>query len=171
MDHFAKPDDELAVAQREGTLYRNFQGYSTHADCDLVGLGITSIGKVGNSYSQNLKTLDEYYARIDADVMAVYRGIELDDDDILRRDVITQLICNFCLRPEIVEKQYNIDFRDYFSTELEELQVLASDGLISVDENMNIEVKPGGRLLIRNVCMVFDKYLREASEQRFSKVI
>ena len=171
MDHFAKPDDELAIAQREGTLYRNFQGYSTHADCDLIGLGITSIGKVGNTYSQNVKTLDEYYDRVDAGHLPVYRGIELDDDDVLRREVITQLICNFYLRPETIEKQFNIVFKDYFSTEIEELQVMANDGLISIDENNNIDVKPAGRLLIRNVCMVFDKYLRRASEQRFSKVI
>lgn len=171
MDHFAKPDDELAIAQREGTLYRNFQGYSTHADCDLIGLGITSIGKVGNTYSQNVKTLDEYYKRIDAGLMPVYRGIELDSDDILRREVITQLICNFHLRPEAVEKQFDIHFREYFSKEIGELQEMANDGLISIDENFNIHVKPAGRLLIRNVCMVFDKYLREANEQRFSKVI
>lgn len=171
MDHFAKPDDELAIAQREGTLYRNFQGYSTHADCDLIGLGITSIGKVGNTYSQNVKTLDEYYQRLDAEQMPVYRGIELDNDDILRREVITQLICNFSLRPESIEKQFKIDFENYFSTEIGELQTMAHDGLISIDEDHNINVKPAGRLLIRNVCMVFDKYLRQASEQRFSKVI
>jgi oxygen-independent coproporphyrinogen-3 oxidase len=171
MDHFAKPDDELAVAQREHTLYRNFQGYSTHADCDLIGLGITSIGKVGNTYSQNVKTLDEYSARLDAGQLPVYRGLVLDDDDVLRREVITQLICNFSLEPAAIEKQFNIDFRDYFAQELEELQVMADDGLIAFDAAGNIEVQPAGRLLIRNVCMVFDKYLRQASEQRFSKVI
>jgi len=171
MDHFAKPDDELAVAQREHTLYRNFQGYSTHADCDLIGLGITSIGKVGNTYSQNLKTLDEYYERIDADKMPVFRGLELDADDVLRREVITQIICNFSLRPDEIEQQFDINFKEYFSTELNELRVMADDGLISLDENNIIEVEPAGRLLIRNVCMVFDKYLRESGEQRFSKVI
>jgi len=171
MDHFARPDDELAVAQREHTLYRNFQGYSTHADCDLIGLGITSIGKVGNSYSQNVKNLDEYYKHIDSDRLAVYRGIELDDDDILRREVITQLICNFSLRPTEIEQQFNIDFKGYFVTELQELQVIADDGLISIGEYNEINVLPPGRLLIRNVCMIFDKYLRQASEQRFSKVI
>jgi oxygen-independent coproporphyrinogen-3 oxidase len=171
MDHFAKPDDELAVAQREHTLYRNFQGYSTHADCDLIGLGITSIGKVGDSYSQNVKKLDEYYGLVDAGKLPVYRGIELDNDDVLRREVITQLICNFSLRPIEVEKQFNINFKDYFSTELKELIMMADDGLISLGENNEINVLPAGRLLIRNVCMVFDKYLRQASEQRFSKVI
>jgi oxygen-independent coproporphyrinogen-3 oxidase len=170
MDHFAKPDDELAVAQREGTLYRNFQGYSTHADCDLIGLGVTSIGKVGNSYSQNLKTMDEYTARIDAGRLAVYRGIELDDDDVLRREVITQLICNFTLDPRQIERQFGIDFAEYFALELKELESMAADGLIVIRDGV-IDVAPAGRLLIRNVCMVFDKYLRQASEQRFSKVI
>ena len=170
MDHFAKPDDELAVAQREGTLYRNFQGYSTHADCDLIGLGVTSIGKVGNSYSQNLKGMDDYTARIDAGQLAVYRGIELDDDDVLRREVITQLICNFRLDPRHIEQQFAIDFDDYFAVELKELESMASDGLLTIRDGV-IDVAPAGRLLIRNVCMVFDKYLRQASEQRFSKVI
>ncbi|MGV7235492.1 MAG: oxygen-independent coproporphyrinogen III oxidase [Nitrosomonadaceae bacterium] len=171
MDHFSRPDDELAIAQREHTLYRNFQGYSTHADCDLIGLGITSIGKVGNTYSQNVKTLDEYYALIDAGKMGVYRGLELDADDVLRREVISQLICNFSLRPTEIEQQFNINFKDYFSTEVKELRVMADDGLITLDENMNIGVELAGRLLIRNVCMVFDKYLRQANQQQFSKVI
>ena len=134
-------------------------------------MGITSIGKVNNTYSQNVKTLDEYYALIDDNKLAVYRGIELDDDDLLRREVITQLICNFSLYPEEIEKQYKIKFGEYFAIELEELQTMANDGLISFDENNVINVQPAGRLLIRNVCMVFDKYLRQASEQRFSKVI
>ncbi len=171
MDHFAKPDDELAVAQREHTLYRNFQGYSTHADCDLIGLGVTSIGKVGNTYSQNVKTLDEYYALLDDGKLPVFRGLELDDDDVLRREVITQIICNFSLRPAEIEKQFGINFEEYFVAELKELRVMADDGLISLDENNVIDVEPAGRLLIRNVCMVFDKYLRQNSEQRFSKVI
>ncbi len=170
MDHFAKPDDELAVAQREGSLYRNFQGYSTHADCDLIGVGVTSIGKVGNTYSQNLKTLDEYYAHIDAGQLAVYRGLELDADDVLRREVITQLICNFSLNQSDIESKFDINFADYFALELEELQQMAKDGLITINDDV-INVVPAGRLLIRNVCMVFDKYLRQATKQQFSKVI
>ncbi|MCK4839634.1 MAG: oxygen-independent coproporphyrinogen III oxidase, partial [Desulfobulbaceae bacterium] len=170
MDHFAKPDDELAVAQRERSLYRNFQGYSTHADCDLVGVGITSIGKVGNTYSQNIKTLDEYYACIDAGQLAVYRGLELDADDVLRREVITQLICNFSLKQTDIETQFDISFEDYFALELGELQQMAKDGLITINDGV-INVVPAGRLLIRNVCMVFDKYLRQTSKQQFSKVI
>jgi oxygen-independent coproporphyrinogen-3 oxidase len=170
MDHFAKPDDELAVAQANGTLYRNFQGYSTHANCDLVAMGITSIGMVANCYAQNLKTLDEYYAQIDAGELAVFRGVSLTDEDILRREVINQLICNFVLRMPDIEEQFGIDFRDYFTKEMEELLPMQEDGLIKIS-NDSITVTPAGKLLIRNICMVFDAYLRARNEQRFSRVI
>ena len=170
MDHFAKPDDELAVAQREGQLYRNFQGYSTHADCDLIGLGVTSIGKVGNSYSQNMRTMDEYNARIDAGRLPVFRGIELDKDDLLRREIITELMCNFDLDEQSIETKYSINFDDYFRVEQDDIAQLQRDGLISVD-GRHIQVQPAGRFLIRNICMVFDKYLRQSTERRFSKVI
>jgi len=170
MDHFARPDDELAVAQREGSLYRNFQGYSTHAECDLVAMGVTSIGMVGNTYSQNVKTTEEYYQLIEAGRLPVYRGIELDDDDVLRREVITRLICQFELDMAAIAKQFNIDFAEYFALEMEEIRQIESDGLLAIDGDM-IRVLPAGRLLIRNVCMVFDRYLREQTEQRFSKVI
>ena len=170
MDHFAKPDDEMAVAQREGTLYRNFQGYSTHADCDLVALGITAIGKVGDTYSQNVKTLDEYYERVDAGRLPVFRGVQLDGDDVLRREVITQLICHFELNMNAIERHYSIDFTRYFSKELAELALMENDGLLAVYDQV-IRVLPAGRLLIRNICMVFDRYLRESQPQRFSKVI
>ncbi len=170
MDHFAKPDDELAVAQREGTLYRNFQGYSTHAECDLIGLGVTSIGMVGDSYSQNVKTLDEYYACIDEGRFPILRGFTLDADDKLRREVITQLICHFSLNKQTIEQQYQITFDDYFKIELEQLKSMQDDGLLALSSD-KIEVQPAGRLLIRNICMIFDKYLREKKEQRFSKVI
>lgn len=166
MDHFAKPHDELARAQREGTLYRNFQGYSTHADCDLIALGVTAIGKVGDSYSQNVKTLEEYYALIDAGRLPVYRGIGLEADDLLRREIITQLICHF----EVDLGRFAVDFARYFAAELDELQVMADDGFIALD-GQAIQVLPAGRLLIRNVCMVFDRYLREVHGRRFSKVI
>lgn len=171
MDHFARPDDELALAQREGQLYRNFQGYSTHAHCDLVALGVTSIGMVGNTYAQNMRTLDEYYARIDAGELAVFRGIELTRDDELRRAVITQLICNFTLDMDAVGREWDIRFGDYFAGELGRLQVMARDGLIAIDDGV-IDVLPAGRLLIRNICMVFDRYLGAAGQTaRFSKVI
>ena len=171
MDHFARPDDELALAQREGQLYRNFQGYSTHAHCDLVALGVTSIGMVGNTYAQNMRTLDEYYARIDAGELAVFRGIELTRDDELRRAVITQLICNFTLDMDTVGREWDIRFGDYFADELGRLRVMARDGLIAIDDRV-IDVLPAGRLLIRNICMVFDRYLGAAGQTaRFSKVI
>ena len=170
MDHFAKPDDELAVAQRNGQLYRNFQGYSTHADCDLLGFGVTSVAKVGRSYSQNVRTLEAYEHCIDAGRLPVYRGIELSDDDVLRRDVITRLICNFELDKSAIEAQYGIVFDDYFASVGTRLAQLADDGLIVMD-GPRIEVQAKGRMLIRNVCMVFDNYLRGNHAQRFSKVI
>jgi oxygen-independent coproporphyrinogen-3 oxidase len=170
MDHFAKPGDELAIAQQNGTLYRNFQGYSTHADCDLIGLGATSIGMVGESYSQNLKSLEDYYARLDAGRLPVFRGVRLDADDRLRRAVITDLICHFRLEFAAIERQYPINFLDYFSVELAELADVQRDGLIAISD-IGIEVLPPGRLLIRNTCMRFDRYLRGAEQQRFSKVI
>ncbi|MBK8182141.1 MAG: oxygen-independent coproporphyrinogen III oxidase [Candidatus Competibacteraceae bacterium] len=170
MDHFAKPGDELATAQQNGTLYRNFQGYSTHADCDLIGLGATSIGMVGDSYSQNLKGLEDYHARLDRNQLPVFRGVRLDADDRARRAVITDLICHFRLEFAAIEQQYNIRFEDYFAVDLAELSGLQADGLVAISPT-GIEVLPPGRLLIRNICMVFDRYLRESQQQRFSKVI
>ena len=170
MDHFAKPDDELAVAQREGTLYRNFQGYSTHAGCDLVAMGVTSIGMVGDSYSQNVRTNDEYYERIDAGRIPVFRGVELDSDDKLRREVITRLICHFHLDKQEIAERFGIDFDDYFADELGQLQGMERDGLLDLHED-GIQVRPEGKLLIRNICMTFDRYLREQPQRRFSKVI
>jgi oxygen-independent coproporphyrinogen-3 oxidase len=171
MDHFARPDDELAVAQRGGQLYRNFQGYSTHAHCDLVAMGVTSIGMIGNVYAQNMRTLDEYYARIDAGELAVFRGVELSQDDELRRAVITQLICNFTLDMAEVSRDWAIRFDDYFAAELARLAVMAEDGLVGISDD-SLEVLPAGRLLIRNICMVFDRYLGESGHTtRFSKVI
>ncbi len=171
MDHFAKPNDELAVAQRNRTLYRNFQGYSTHANCDLIGLGITAIGMVGDSYSQNVKTTDEYIAALDAGHLPILRGVELTPDDRLRRRVITELICHYRLDFDQIEREFPVHFREYFATELEDLRGMEADGLLTVDAE-GIRVGPRGKLLIRNVCMTFDRYLREkATVQRFSKVI
>ncbi|MEJ2589941.1 MAG: oxygen-independent coproporphyrinogen III oxidase [Candidatus Thiodiazotropha sp.] len=171
MDHFAKPGDELVRAQEEGTLYRNFQGYSTHADCDLIGIGATSIGMVGPSYAQNMRSLDEYYQRIDSGRLAIFKGIRLNDDDLLRRDVITQLICNFSLSIAEIERKWQIDFRDYFARELSQLDAMQADGLLSISDN-GLQVLPRGRLLIRNICMKFDAYLAtKESMGSFSKVI
>lgn len=170
MDHFAKPDDELAVAQRENKLYRNFQGYSTHAECDLIGLGITSIGSVGDAYSQNLRTLDEYNQCIKNDQLPVFRGIRLNEDDKIRRTVITRLICHFALNIKAIEAELNINFADYFTSELQDLQQFLIDGLIKISPT-KIEVLPAGHLLIRNICMVFDYYIQQKTENNFSKVI
>lgn len=170
MDHFAQPHDELAVAQRNNTLYRNFQGYSTHADCDLIGLGTTAIGKVGDSYGQNVKTLEEYADRIDNGYIPIFRGVALTADDKLRRAVIMQLICHFYMDIPKIEQDYHIDFKEYFATEWQELATLQADGLLTYDE-CHIEVLPAGRLLVRNICMTFDAYLRQAQAQKFSKVI
>lgn len=169
MDHFAKPDDELAVAQREGKLYRNFQGYSTHSDCDLVGLGMTSIGRVGDAYIQNVKELGDYNQKITQGKLAVFKGLDLNPDDQVRKAVITQLICHFDLDFAAIEQQFAITFDRYFDAELQALLPMQADGLLTVDAQ-GIKVLTPGRLLIRNICMVFDRYLAE-KQQQFSKVI
>lgn len=171
MDHFAKPDDELAIAQRDGKLYRNFQGYSTHSDCDLIAMGVTGIGSVGNTYSQNVRTLDEYYAILDEGELPVFRGIVLNQDDVLRRFVIGELICHFFLDTRNVENRFNIEFASYFAAEIEALHKMQADELVAMDDD-HIEVSPKGRLLIRNICMVFDYYLaKQGQTNTFSKVI
>jgi oxygen-independent coproporphyrinogen-3 oxidase len=171
MDHFARPDDELALAQRNGTLYRNFQGYSTHADCDLIGIGVTSIGKVGATYGQNRRELDEYYADIDGGHLPVFRGIELSRDDEIRRDVITRLICHFKLDFSEVERAWDLNFQGYFGRDLAKLEGMQADELLEIDAS-GIRVLPKGRLLIRNICMAFDAYMEAKQGQGgFSKVI
>ncbi|WP_301100285.1 oxygen-independent coproporphyrinogen III oxidase [Propionivibrio sp.] len=171
MDHFAKPDDELAIAQREGRLHRNFQGYSTHSDCDMMSFGISSISKVGPSYYQNVKTLDEYYDRLDGGVLPIYRGLALDADDILRRSIIQSLMCHFELSMAAVEAAHQIEFRTYFAPELEALREMVEGGLLRIEEG-RIAVLPPGRMLVRAISMVFDKFLRADREsKRYSKVI
>ena len=170
MDHFAKPDDELAIAQREGKLYRNFQGYSTHSDCDLIGFGVTSIGRVGDVYSQNVKDLESYDQLLSQDKLPVFKGVTLDEDDKCRAEIITQLICNFQLTFSQIERVYAISFDEYFRAEIEALKPMEEDGLLNLTEE-GIEVLSAGRFLIRNICMVFDKYLAQKHQQQFSKVI
>jgi len=171
MDHFAKPDDELTVAQREGKLYRNFQGYSTQADCDLVGIGLTSIGYVGGSFFQNYKEMDAYTAAIEAGEFPVFRGYTLSDEDHLRRHVIMRLMCDFALDFTAMEKDLRINFAAHFADALADLQVMAADGLIELRPD-GMTVLPAGRLLIRNIAMVFDEHLRaRKDETKFSKVI
>ena len=171
MDHFAKPDDELAVAQRQGRLQRNFQGYSTHPECDMLGLGMSAIGRIGPTYYQNLKSLEEYYAALDAGRLPVWRGVVLTKDDLVRRAVIQALVCHFRLSIESIELAYLVDFAGYFSTELEDLLRLEEDGLVELTPDW-IVVTPKGRLLVRVVCMVFDRYLRERRQREsYSRVI
>lgn len=171
MDHFAKPDDELNIARRQGRLHRNFQGYSTRADCDLVSLGISAISQIGPAYAQNVKTLDEYYNLLDAGQLPIARGIELSADDALRRSLIQALMCHFEVSIESIEIAHLIDFKRYFAPELELLEAFHEDGLVTVDDHW-ITVTPRGRLLVRSIAMAFDKYVRQSAErQRFSKVI
>ena len=171
MDHFAKPDDELAIAQREGVLHRNFQGYTTHEDADLLGMGVSAISQIGDSYSQNQKKLAAYYAQIDERGEAQWRGVALNQDDIIRREVIKKLICNFHLDIKKIEQQFDLVFTDYFAEDIQLLQCFIDDQLIELTAQ-TIEVKPKGRLLIRNICMSFDIYLRKkARQQQFSRVI
>ena len=171
MDHFALEGDELSEAQDSGTLYRNFQGYATHSDCDLVGLGITSISQVGDCYSQNDRDLESYYARIDKGKLAVVRGVGLTEDDRIRHWVISQLMCYGQIGFSAFTEQFDADFFTYFKEAHPELGQLEEDGLVVIDER-EITVEPAGRLLVRNVCMVFDAYIPEsATKRRFSRVI
>jgi oxygen-independent coproporphyrinogen-3 oxidase len=171
MDHFAKPDDELAVAQRAGRLHRNFQGYSTHSDCDMLSFGITSIGKVGARYSQNVKTLDEYYDRLDNGILPVFRGITLTADDELRRAIIQSLMCHFELPFEKFEAACGNAFSTYFAAELADLAEMEAAGLLRVEPG-RVVVLPPGRMLVRAISMVFDARLRaNRTQNRYSKVI
>jgi oxygen-independent coproporphyrinogen-3 oxidase len=171
MDHFAKPGDALAVAQRQGRLHRNFQGYSTQPDCDLVGLGVSAIGAIGPTYSQNSRDLPAYYDALDRGVLPVARGIELTADDVLRRAVIQSLMCHFALNRDAIGVAHLIDFDRYFARELDELATLARHGLLELDGRW-INVTPKGRFLIRSISMVFDRYLRQEREtERYSRVI
>ncbi|QWT42707.1 oxygen-independent coproporphyrinogen III oxidase [Dickeya dadantii] len=171
MDHFARPDDELAVAQREGKLHRNFQGYTTQGDTDLLGLGVSAISMIGDSYAQNQKELKQYYADVEQHGHALWRGLALTRDDCLRRDVIKALICHFQLEFTAIERAYELSFSEYFREDLALLAPMAQDGLVAILPD-RIQVTPKGRLLIRNICMCFDVYLRsKMRERQFSRVI
>lgn len=171
MDHFAKPDDELAVAQRQGVLHRNFQGYTTQGDCDLIGFGVSAISMVGNSYAQNQKDLKTYYNQVNESGNALWRGVTLNQDDLIRREVIKALMCNFELNIHEIEQMFAIKFADYFNEDIKLLDTFIQDELVELTED-KITVTPRGRLLIRNICMCFDTYLRQrARQQQFSRVI
>ena len=171
MDHFALPNDALAVAKRQGRLHRNFQGYSTQPDCDLIGLGVSSIGRIGATYSQNAKTLEEYYDNLDHGRFPVVRGLGLSRDDLVRRSVIMALMCQGQLSFESIELAYLVEFRRYFANEIKALQELAEQGLVTLDET-GIQVTAMGWFFVRAVAMVFDRYLQtDRTRARFSKII
>ena len=170
MDHFALPEDELVLAQENGTLHRNFQGYSTRGYCDLIGTGVSSIGKVGDSFVQNKKTLPEYYEALDSGVLPVHRGLTVNRDDIIRRDVIQQIMCYGVLDVAATAARHDIDFDTYFADALEALKPMVDDGLAEFAEP-GLRVLPAGRLLLRHLAMAFDAYLPSVQTTRFSKVI
>ncbi|WP_417344650.1 oxygen-independent coproporphyrinogen III oxidase [Ferrimonas sp.] len=171
MDHFAKPEDELARLQNAGQLHRNFQGYTTQPDADLLGLGASAISNIGKAYAQNAVDLKDYYEAMDANEHAMIKGCGLETDDFIRREVIKQLICHFQLDKGAIEKQWNIDFNQYFEEDQKLLKPFIEDDLVRMSED-RIEVTGQGRLLIRNICMCFDRYLRDkARQQQFSRVI
>lgn len=171
MDHFAKPDDELARLQREGKLHRNFQGYTTQEECDLLGLGVSSISQIGDCYAQNQKELQLYYQSIDTKAHALWKGCSLTRDDEIRRIVIKQLICHFELDIASIEAELGIDFDAYFSEDMNLLKTFIDDKLVSMQDR-RITISATGRLLIRNICMCFDIYFRQkARQQQFSRVI
>jgi len=171
MDHFALPTDPLAVAKQQGRLHRNFQGYSTQPDCDLIALGVSSIGRVGSTYSQNAKTMEEYCDLLDQGRFPVVRGLSLSADDLLRRAVIMAVMCQGLLVFKAIEAAYAIEFRSYFAAEMARLEKLAEQGLVKLNEN-NIEVTATGWFFVRAVAMVFDRYLQtDRTTARFSKIL
>ncbi len=171
MDHFALPDDELARAQRKSRLHRNFQGYSTHPDCDLIGLGVSSIGKIGPTYAQSARDLETYYAAVESGRLPIIRGLVLDADDLVRRTVIVALMCQFGVSKESISSAYLIDFNTYFHEELGRLAALEELEMVEVTRD-RIAVTPKGRLLVRAVAMAFDKYLTPGTAGgRYSRLI
>jgi oxygen-independent coproporphyrinogen-3 oxidase len=170
MDHFALPDDELALARANGSLQRNFQGYSTFADCDLIGLGVSSIGKVGDSYSQSVKELSQYYARLDQGLLPVHRGYRLNADDALRRDVINALMCHGRIDFAAIEEQHKISFKAYFAEALAKLDGHVADHLVEITEHALV-LLPQGQLMMRSVAMAFDAYIGTAHKGGFSRTV
>ena len=170
MDHFARPDDPLAQALRDGTLTRNFQGYSTHGGTDLAGFGVSAISAVGNGYAQNVRSMADYRAAIEAGTLATERGLELTAEDRLRRDIILGLMCRFTLDKEEIEERHGIDFDRHFSAELESLEPLAGDGLVHLFPDC-IEVTPRGRFVVRNVAMAFDAHLAAQTSVLYSRTV
>jgi oxygen-independent coproporphyrinogen III oxidase len=170
MDHFALPDDELARAKAEGTLHRSFQGYTTHADCELIGFGVSSIGYTGRCFSQNAHRIEDYQRYIDEGRLPITKGVILDDDDVLRAEIINRLMCFGELDLPGLERRYGIDFPDYFGAEVRRLAEFQSDGLVKMDPE-RIALTDRGWMLVRNICASFDRYLPEHQVDRFSRTI
>ena len=171
MDHFALPDDELTLAQNDGHLQRNFQGYSTRRECDLVGLGVSAIGKVGDCYAQNLKDIPTWQAAVSEGKLPIWRGVALTTEDRMRRGIIESIMCHGEVNFEEFEANFAFDFNDHFALELSHLEQLESDGLLNMSET-GFKATPEGRLLLRAIAMIFDEYLQPAqSTPRFSRVI
>ncbi len=174
MDHFAKPDDELAIAQQKGELHRNFQGYTTKPESDLLSFGMTGISMLHDVFTQNQKRIKDYYRDIDANQFPIAKGVKLHAEDHLRQAIIIELMCQFHLSPKRLEEKYDIKlngkFSDYFASEFSELKQLAKDGLVEI-QGEEIEVTPTGRLLIRNIASVFDTYLKQRQKKAFSQSI
>ena len=171
MDHFALPDDALAVAKRQGRLHRNFQGYSTQADCDLIALGVSSIGRIGSTYSQNAKTMEAYVDLLDQGHLPVVRGLALTRDDLIRRSVIMALMCQGHLQYEAINLAWLVDFKTLFAQELTQLEAMQAQGLVQLSES-GIQVTAMGWFFVRGVAMVFDRYVQaDRNRSRFSKII
>lgn len=171
MDHFALPDDDLAVAKRQGRLHRNFQGYSTQPDCDLISLGVSAIGRVGNTYSQNAKTIEEYYDALKQNRLPIVRGLALSRDDLVRRAVIMAIMCQGELQFEAIELAYMIDFKSYFANELTMLKEQEATGMLELDDE-GLQVTDTGWFFVRAIAMIFDRYLQtDRNRARFSKII
>jgi oxygen-independent coproporphyrinogen-3 oxidase len=171
MDHFALPDDALAVAKRQGRLHRNFQGYSTQADCDLIALGVSSIGRIGSTYSQNAKTMEEYGDLLDQGHLPVVRGLALTRDDLIRRSVIMALMCQGHVQYESINLAWLVDFKTLFAQELIQLEAMQAQGLVQLSES-GIQVTAMGWFFVRGVAMVFDRYVQaDRNRSRFSKII
>jgi oxygen-independent coproporphyrinogen-3 oxidase len=174
MDHFALPDDDLAIAQDAGSLHRNFMGYTTHADCDLIGLGVSAISHIGDSFSQNPRDLPAWEIAIDGGALPVWRGLALTFDDRVRADAIQQLMCHGAIDVGALERRHEILFTEYFRDALDRLTPLVADGLVECSSS-RITATPRGRLLLRNIAMCFDNYLGDpavpAARPRYSRVI
>ena len=170
LDHFSKPDDELNKARLNKSLHRNFQGYTTRSECDLIGFGVSAISKVGNSYSQSVRTVNDYYKHLDAGELPIEKGFELSKDDLLRRDIIMKLMCSAPVELDEINREYGIDFNRYFSQEMVRLKAYEEVGLITIDTTA-IRVTAKGRLFVRASGMVFDKYLDQPTTSTYSKLI